>query len=251
MKFVKLPKSIMITIISIFTVTLLSACGGGGDSSAGTGSFSVGSSTITGNVSNGVAYQRPVSSELDVLLKMVDVIVPQAQAAGVAGVTVELYLDGAKVSEQGTDAAGNFIFDNLSPGNYNIQVVQNGRAMGKSPAIQLDANTNTRIGMRVDGGLLGVEVEARNSAIRGEVENHTDDQNQNDQDTNQNDDGNHDANDDNSDGRNDDNSDNHNDDSDNHDANDDSDHDSNDDHDKNDDDCNQASCDDDSKRTSK
>ncbi len=232
MKFSKHRKSFLMAIVSIFTVTLLSACGGSGDSSDGVGSYSAGSSTITGNVSNGVAYQRSIQSEINLMAAVYDVIIPQAHAAGVAGVTVELYLDGVKMTEQATDANGNFVFDNLSPGNYNIQVVQGGVAMGKSPVIQLDANTNTKVGMNVNGGLMGVEVEARNTTISGEVE---DDQNSNDDDRNDD----NDSNDNDSNDRNDDN--------DSNDSNDDqnsNDNDQNDDQNSNDVDCLTASCDD-------
>ena len=104
--------------------------------------------------------------------------------------TVELFLDGVKISDQTTDGGGDFSFSNLSPGNYTLQIVQNGRVMGKSPVVQLDANTDTRIGMSVDGGLLGLEVEAKNTTISGEVEDHNsnDDGQSNDDDQDSNDD---------------------------------------------------------------
>ena len=183
MKFISMPRSLLIILMSLFTISLLSACGGSSDSSSGSGSFAAGSSSLDGNVSNGVAYQRPLEADTSLVAMVYDVIIPSAYASGIVGYNVNLYLDGFKVGEQTTDAGGNFSFSNLAPGSYNVQVVQNGRAMGKSPVIQLDANTNTRIGMRLDGGLLGVEVDARNDTISGEVENESkddDDQNSSD-----------------------------------------------------------------------
>lgn len=189
MKIISIPKSFLLILMSLFTISLLSACGGSSDSSSGTGSFAAGSATITGNVSDGVAYQRPAEPTTTILASVYEVIVPNAHASGVSGVNVELFLDGVKIMDQTTDGGGNFSFSDLAPGNYTLQIVQNGRVTGKSPVIQLDANTETRIGMGVNGGLHGLEVEARNTTISGEVEDHNsndDDQKSNDNDDDQN-----------------------------------------------------------------
>lgn len=174
MKALSISKSIKLALMSLFTATLLSACGGGGDSSAGAG-YAAGSSTISGNVSDGVAQGSSSFERENLLAAVYEVIIAEAQASGAAGVGVELYLDGTKVADATTDGSGNFTFSNLAPGNYNIQVVEKGVVLGKSPVIRLDANTKTRVGMKMNGALTQVKVEARNTTISGEVENHSND----------------------------------------------------------------------------
>jgi len=174
MKAFSITKSIKLALMSLFTATLLSACGGGGDSSAGAG-YAAGSSTISGNVSDGVAQGNSTFERENLLAAVYEIIIAEAQASGASGVGVELYLDGTKVADSTTDGSGNFTFVNLAPGNYNIQVVENGVVLGKSPVIRLDANTKTRIGMKMNGALTQVKVEAENTTISGEVENENDD----------------------------------------------------------------------------
>jgi len=174
MKALSISKSVKLALMSLFTATLLSACGGGGDSSTGAG-YAAGSSTISGNVSDGVAQGSSTFERENLLAAVYEVIISEAKASGAAGVGVELYLDGTKVADATTDGSGNFTFANLAPGNYNIQVVENGVVLGKSPVIRLDANTKTRIGMKMNGALTGVKVEASNTTISGEVENKSND----------------------------------------------------------------------------
>ena len=159
------------TISSLFTVAVLTACGGGGSSSSGSGGITAGSATLSGNINSGIAFNTTLTPSQRLWAGVLSLAVSEASAAGVDGVTVELLKNGGVVGSQVTDGSGNFLFAGLAPGSYTVQLSQGGQRIGVSPPIQLDANTRTRLDMGVNGKLASVEIEAQSGKIVGEVEN--------------------------------------------------------------------------------
>ena len=162
------------TVFIVFTLILLGACGGGG-SSTGSGSFVAGSASLAGNVNSGIAWHDSAARPRPLLISLLELATTEARAAGVGGVEVRLVLDGVVVASQTTGASGDFVFNGLQPGNYTVRLSQGGRQGGVSPVIQLDANTRTRLEMRLDGELMELEIDAANSRISGEVEDERED----------------------------------------------------------------------------
>jgi hypothetical protein len=174
-----LRRYFLTTLSSLFTAAVLTACGGGGDSSSGSGGSIAGSASISGNVSSGLALNQSAAPGERLLDALFELVISDAHAAGVGGVTVELLKGGVVVDSQITDASGEFQFTGVAPGNYTIRLTQGGRNVGVSPMIQMDANTRTRLELGLYGGLMAVEVKAENGKISGEVEDgiSNDDQN--------------------------------------------------------------------------
>ena len=162
-------RALLLTLASLLSATILTACGGGG-SSSGSGGLAAGSASISGNVHNGIALLQPDSPAEKMLARLIELTISDAHAGGVQGATVEL-LDssGNVLGSQTTDTRGNYEFNGLAPGNYKIKVMYGGQE-GITPNIQLTANTRTRLDLSMNGGVTRVEVEAENGRISGEVE---------------------------------------------------------------------------------
>lgn len=182
MKTNKLRRYFLATLSSIFTAAILTACGGGSDSSSGSGGSIAGSASISGNVNSGFALNQSAAPGERLMDALFELMISDAHAAGVGGVKVDLLKDGRVIDSQTTGASGEFQFTGVKPGNYTIRLSQGGNNVGVSPMIQLDANTRTRLKLGINGGLMSVEVEAENGKISGEVEDGTssDDQNSTD-----------------------------------------------------------------------
>lgn len=181
MKTIGLRRYFLLTLTSLFTVAVLSACGGGGDSSTGSG-VSTGRASISGNVNSGIAFNLSTSPDarlLDVFFKM---MVPNVYAAGVSGVKVDLInSSGDLVDSMTTGSDGEFQFSGLAAGTYRIQLSQAGQ-LSVSKDIPLQENTRTRVEMGINGSVMGLEVKAENGKISGEIEDgySHDDQNSSD-----------------------------------------------------------------------
>ena len=178
MKTNQLRRYFLLTLSSLFTVAVLTACGGGGSSSSGV----AGSASISGNVSSGIALNQPVAPGTRLLDTFFELMVSNAYAAGVDGVKVDLLnSDGDLVDSMTTGPDGEFLFSGLAPGAYQIQLTK-GTQLTVSQAIQLQENARTRVELGINGGVIGLEVKAENGAISGEVEDgiSSDDQNSSD-----------------------------------------------------------------------
>jgi len=164
-----LRRYFLFTLTSLFTVAVLTACGGGGSSSTGSG-VSTGSASISGNVNTGIAFNQSMEPGSHLLGVFFELMVPNAYAAGVSGVKVDLInSSGELVDSMTTGADGEFQFSGLAPGTYRIQLTQ-GTQLSVSQDIQLQENTRTRVEMGINGGVMGLEVKAENGKISGEVE---------------------------------------------------------------------------------
>jgi hypothetical protein len=173
MKTNRLRRYFLLTLSSLFTAAVLTACGGGGESSSGSGGAIAGSASISGNVNSGLALNQSAAPGERMLDALFELMVSDAHAAGVGGVTVELLKGGVVVDSQVTGASGEFQFVGVAPGNYTIRLSQGGQNVGVSPMIQLDANTRTRLELGLNGGLMAVEIKAENGKISGKVEDGT------------------------------------------------------------------------------
>lgn len=165
----RIIKGQVIALAALMTVMVvtLAACGGGSSSTGGGGGSG---STVRGTVDNGVAAVAP-SGEQTWLAAAANVVIEPASAAGVAGVTVELVdSGGATVASTTTDADGDFEFNNVAPGDYTIRLLQDGTALGETPTVRVDAATETKIELSLNGNVTSVEVEAEGNQISGSVE---------------------------------------------------------------------------------
>lgn len=163
-------KGQIVALLALMTalVLTLAACGGGG-SSAGGGSS--GGASVAGTVGDGFAAVEPAGQASSLLVALGEMVVESAQAAGVAGVTVELISStGAVVGTQVTNADGRFIFSGLAPDSYSLRLSQNGTALGQTPTIQVDPATRTEIEMSLQGAITEVDVTASGDTISGQVE---------------------------------------------------------------------------------
>jgi len=190
MKTSNLRRYFLFTLTSLFTVVVLTACGGGGDSSSGS-SLSTGSASISGTVNSGLALNQSVTPGGRLLDTFFELMVSKAYAAGVGGVKVDLVdSSGDLVDSMTTGPDGKFQFSGLAPGTYRIQLTQ-GAQLSVSQDIQLQGNARTRVELGINGGVMGLEIEAENGKISGEVEdgissddqNSTDDVSNDDQDS--------------------------------------------------------------------
>ncbi|MCP4010361.1 MAG: hypothetical protein GY726_12725, partial [Proteobacteria bacterium] len=173
-----LRRYFLFTLTSLFTVAVLTACGGGGSSSTGSG-VSTGSASISGKVNSGIAFNQSTEPGSYLLDVFVELMVPNAYAAGVSNVKVDLINSSNQlVDSMTTGADGEFLFSGLAPGTYTIQLTQ-GTQLNVSQDIQLQENARTRVEMGINGGVMGLEVKAQNGQISGEVEDgiSNDDQN--------------------------------------------------------------------------
>jgi len=169
MKTYTLRRYFLVTLGSLFTAAVLTACGGGGGSSSGS-SLSAGGASISGNVNSGIALNESEAPENHLLVTIFELMVSDANAAGVSGVKVDL-LDGSgnPVDSMITGADGEFQFSGLAPGTYRIQLTQ-GTQLSLSQDIQLQENSRTRVELDANAGMLAVEIEAESGTISGEVE---------------------------------------------------------------------------------
>lgn len=177
MKIHNIRKYLVLIFASLLTVSILTACGGGG-SSTGSGGVA-GGATLSGNINSGFAFDQSQQGPAKLLLALLELSVSDAHA-GVGGVVVELYLNGSLVDSQTTSASGEFMFSGLQPGNYTLKLSQGGQAAGETPVIKLDANTRTHLDLSLGGNVSNVEVKAEQGTIKGEVEDSADDSGQDD-----------------------------------------------------------------------
>jgi hypothetical protein len=159
---------ISLLIVTFVSLALVAGCGGSGSSATGGGGLA-GSSSIAGNVNSGISFHQQAYDNGGVLAAITNMLVSPAFAAGVAGVEVELLLNGAVVDSQITDGSGNFLFNDLPSGNYSLRLMMDGQNVGESPPISLDPNTKTKLELNLDGSVINMKVEAEESQIAGEV----------------------------------------------------------------------------------
>ncbi|MGI9318586.1 MAG: carboxypeptidase-like regulatory domain-containing protein, partial [bacterium] len=124
---------------------------------------------ISGNVNSGTVFFQNSAEEKNLLTTFSQLLISSAHAAGVAGVEVQLLLDGAVVDSQVTDGSGNFLFSSLPAGSYSLRLMMDGANLGESPAIALDPNTKTELDLNLDGTVTNMKVEAENEQISGNI----------------------------------------------------------------------------------
>jgi len=168
LKFIQ--RSVSALIITLFSLILVVGCGGSSDSTTGSGGALAGKSSISGNVNNGISLHQQELPDGGLLAAISRIVVSPAFAAAVAGVEVQLLLNGAVVDSQITDGSGNFLFSNLPSGSYSLRLMMDGQNVGESPAISLDPNTKTELELMLDGSLINMKVEAADDQILGNVE---------------------------------------------------------------------------------
>jgi hypothetical protein len=159
---------ISLLIVTFISLTLVAGCGGSGSSATGGGGLA-GSSSISGNVNSGISFHQKAYDNDGILATITNLVVAPALASGVAGVEVELLLNGAVVDSQITDGSGNFLFTNLPSGSYSLRLMMDGQNVGESPPISLDPNTKTKLELNLDGSVTNMKVEAEESRIAGEI----------------------------------------------------------------------------------
>lgn len=160
---------VILSAMLAFLVLALTSCGGG-TSTAGGGS---GGSTLRGTVASGVAAVDPsTGSQSSFLLAAANLLVEPAHAAGVPDVTVQLVSGGTIVATTTTDANGNFVFNNVAPGDYTIRLSQGGTALGETSALTVGASTSTQVELSLGGDVMSLEVEAEaeGNQVSGNVE---------------------------------------------------------------------------------
>lgn len=168
MQFTIVQRFTSLLIVMLVSLTLVVGCGGSGSSATGGGGLA-GSSSISGNVNSGISFYQHDSDNRGLLTKVANMIVSPAIAAGVAGVVVELLMNGVVVDSQITDDSGNFLFDNLPPETYSLQLKMDGQNVGESPPIVLNSNTKTKLDLNLDGSVINMKVEAEDDQIAGEI----------------------------------------------------------------------------------
>ena len=163
--------------VSVFLAALLAtlaSCGGSSNSTSGGGGPGLASASISGNVNSSVVSNESLRHD-SLGTALLNMLVPESQAAGMAGVNVELYLGSTLVDSQTTGNSGGFTFSGLVPGSYTIRIVQDGLTLGSTPAIEVNENTKTKIELSMEGSLMEMEVEAVGDKISGEIEIDKDD----------------------------------------------------------------------------
>lgn len=170
MQFKFIQRSVSALIIALFSLILVVGCSGSSDSTSGSGGALAGKSSISGNVNSGVSLYQQELPDGGLLAAISRIVVSPAFAAAVAGVEVQLLLNGAVVDSRITDGSGNFSFSNLPSGSYSLRLMMDGQNVGESPAISLDPNTKTELELMLDGSLINMKVEAADDQISGNVE---------------------------------------------------------------------------------
>jgi len=172
MRFIPSFSQISSCVIALSTALLLTACGGSSSPSSNSGgsggSFS--SASISGNVRDGVAMNELSLPSAQITFAVVNLLMQEAHAVDVSGVTVELVLNGTTIATQITGASGNFMFDDLTPGNYSIRLSQGGSVIGNSAPITLNENMDVKVELSLDGAISEFEAFAGTNRISGEVE---------------------------------------------------------------------------------
>lgn len=158
--------SIKYSLISLLLASMvfLTACGSSDSSSGGGGSGS-GLASISGNVNNGLAFNRSVEVHASLLAAVYELVIPVANAAGVPDVVVTLTYPDGTTEMTTTDADGNFSFMGLDPGDYSIQV-----ATGAPQPIGLTEGVNADLTFNELGGLVTTRVNASGDTISGNVD---------------------------------------------------------------------------------
>lgn len=162
----------LFSLLVAFALTL-AACGGG--SSSG-GSFGGGGSgiRISGVVTDGsgTAAVDPGGAKFSLLIAFADMVIEPAHAAGVDGVTVNLYqgvgCGGTLEDTYITQNGGHFVFSGLaSSTTYTICI--DGNAVY---TVTTDTNTNVEVPGTINSGAtqVQVEIEVSGTTIQGEVE---------------------------------------------------------------------------------
>lgn len=162
----------LFAMLVTIAVTLV-ACGGGSSSVGGGGGTS--GATIMGKVDNGVAAVYPAGGERRLLIAVADVLVESSYAAGVPGVTVELYDSGNNlVGSQTTGADGSFMFTGLNPDDYTIRLSQGGNPLGGDIQVQVTMNTTTNLQVDVTGSVVSTDVTAsQDTQVTGTIDDGT------------------------------------------------------------------------------
>ncbi|MGB5705781.1 MAG: carboxypeptidase-like regulatory domain-containing protein [Arenicellales bacterium] len=158
--------SIKYSLISVLIASMvfLTACGSSDSSSGGGGSGS-GLASISGNVNNGLAFNRSVEAHAGLLAAIYKLVIPVANAAGVPDVLVTLTYPDGTTETTTTDADGNFAFMGLDPGDYSIQV-----AAGAPQPIGLTEGVNADLTFNEQGSLVTTRVNASEDTISGNVD---------------------------------------------------------------------------------
>ncbi|MGB5709237.1 MAG: carboxypeptidase-like regulatory domain-containing protein [Arenicellales bacterium] len=170
-----IQRAVSALIITLFSLILVVGCSGSSDSTTGSGGALASKSSISGNVSSGVSLYQQELPDGGLLAAISRIVIPPAFAAAVAGVEVQLLLNGAVVDSQITDSSGNFLFSNLPSGSYSLRLMMDGQSVGESPAISLDPNTKTELELMLDGSLINMKVDASDDQISGNVESNDSD----------------------------------------------------------------------------
>lgn len=159
----------LFAMLVTIAVTLV-ACGGGSSSVGGGGGTS--GATIMGKVDNGVAAVYPAGEERSLLIAVADVLIESSYAAGVPGVTVELYDSSNNlVDSQITGADGSFMFIGLNPDNYTVRLSQGGNPLGGDIQVQVATNTTTNLQLDVTGAVVSTEVTAsQDTQVTGTID---------------------------------------------------------------------------------
>ena len=168
MKFIAVRRLLSLVAMALISLTIVTGCGGSGNSATGGGALA-GTSSISGNVNGGISFYHSDTSNHGLLAMVSELVISPAIAAGVAGVEVQLLLNGTVVDSQTTDASGNFLFSELPPGSYAIRLMMDGQNLGESPPISLNANTKTKLELNLDGSVINMKVEAEENQIAGNI----------------------------------------------------------------------------------
>lgn len=169
MQFTIVQRFTSLLIVMLVSLTLVVGCGGSGSSATGGGGLA-GSSSISGNVNSGISFYQQEADNGGVLAAITNTVVSPALASGVAGVEVELLLNGAVVDSQITDGSGNFLFTDLPSGSYSLRLMMDGQNVGESPPISLNPNTKTKLELNLDGSVTNMKVEADENQIAGKID---------------------------------------------------------------------------------
>ena len=96
MKLITARQFLSLILTALVALTVVTGCGGSGGSATG-GGGQLGTSSISGNVNGGLTFHQDEAVGNGLLASVSNWVIPAAIAAGVAGVEVELLLNGAVV----------------------------------------------------------------------------------------------------------------------------------------------------------